>query len=188
MTKSGKRVKSKSNSVNSAFSPFLIAVLPTDLTVSAVVEKDGRFLIIEERSSGRMVITQPGGHIEAGESPEQAAERETLEESGFVVSVTGLLGVYLWIHPQTRQQLLRIVYTADLVYQDAAQNLDDGIHAVHWYSIKDLKRRARNFRTPIVLRCLEDLIAGRRQPDAVLSGMMPIQQNVDAVMANAYLV
>ena len=93
-------------------------MLPTDLTVSAIVEKDGQFLIVEERASGSIVLNQPGGHIEAGESPEQATERETLEESGCIVTVTSLLGVYLWIHPQTRQNFLRIAYVADLMSQD----------------------------------------------------------------------
>lgn len=163
-------------------------MLPTDLTVSAVVEQDGRFLIIEELASGRLVITQPGGHIESGESPEQAAERETLEESGCVVSTTALIGVYLWIHPQTRQQFLRIVYAADLVYRDESQALDDGIHDVHWYSLDELHRRPGDLRTPVVTRCIEDYLAGRRQPDTMLTGMMPIQQNVAAVIANADLV
>ncbi len=163
-------------------------MLPTDLTVSTVVEHDGRYLIVEERSSGRIVVTQPGGHIEANESPEQAAERETLEETGCQIRVTGLLGVYLWIQPQTRQNFLRIVYLADLLTENTSRSLDDGIYAVHWYSIADLKRRAREFRSPVVLRCVEDYIEGRRQPDALLAGMMPIQQNVDQVLANAYLV
>jgi len=93
-------------------------VLPTDLTVSAVVENDGKFLIIEERSSGVVVVNQPGGHLESGESPKEAATREALEEAGCAIKVTGLLGVYLWIHPQTRQNHLRIVYVADLISQE----------------------------------------------------------------------
>ena len=163
-------------------------MLPTDLTVATVVEKDRRYLIVEERAFGRIVITQPGGHLETGESPERAAERETLEETGYVVSATGLLGVYLWIHPQTRQQFLRIMFTADLVYHDSSQDLDDGIRAVHWYSLNELKERVMELRTPIVLRCVEDHIAGRRQPDTMLSNMMPIQKNVAAVIASADLV
>jgi hypothetical protein len=79
-------------------------VLPTDLTVSAVVERHERFLTIEKRVSGVVVVTQPGAHIETDESPEQATIRGGLQESGCQFTVTGLLGVYLWIHPQTRQQ------------------------------------------------------------------------------------
>ena len=163
-------------------------MLPTDLTVSTIVERDDHFLMIEERSSGLLVVNQPGGHINAGESPEQAAEREALEESGCIVSVTGLLGVYLWIHPQTRQNFLRIVYIAELVSQNLKRRLDNGIQAVHWYKLSDVRQRKRELRSPIVLRSIEDYIAGNRQSVSLLADMMPIQQNVDQVLANAALV
>lgn len=163
-------------------------MLPTDLTVSAVVENDGKFLTIEERSSGVVVVNQPGGHIEGGETPEQAAERETLEEAGCEICVTGLLGVYLWIHPQTRQNHLRIVYLADLIAQDSNRELDEGVCAVHWLTASDLRRRSRNLRYPTVLRSVEDYLAGKRQPSSLLSDMMPIQRNVDRILANASLV
>lgn len=163
-------------------------MLPTDLTVSAVVERDGHFLIIEERASGVVVVNLPGGHIEAGESPEKAAERETLEEAGCVIKVTDLLGVYLWIHPQTRQNFLRIVYVADFIAQDRKRVLDDGVYAVHWYGVSDLAHRKRDLRSPMVLRSIEDYLKGTRQPNALLANMMPIQHNVDQVLANARLV
>lgn len=163
-------------------------MLPTDLTVSAVVEQDGRYLIVEERASGVVVLTQPGGHIESDESPEQAVVRETLEETRYVIEVDSLLGVYLWIHPQTRQQFLRIVYVADLVREDRKASLDEAIHAVHWYTLKDLERRRRMLRTPVVTRCIADYLSGRRQPDTLLAELGPIRKNVDAVLANACLV
>ena len=163
-------------------------MLPTDLTVSVIVEDDGRFLMIEERSSGRTVINTPGGHIEADESPEDAAVRETLEEAGCTVMVTGLLGVYLWIHPQTRQNFLRIYYTADLHDQDIRRQLDDGVYAVHWYTRSDVISRQRDLRTPSVLRAIDDFLADQRQPSALLEGLMPIQHNVHEVLANARLV
>ena len=163
-------------------------MLPTDLTISAVVEQDGKFLIVEERSSGIVVVNQPGGHIESGESPEQAVVREAVEEAGCRIKVSELLGVYLWIHPQSRQQFLRIVYTADLLGQDTARKLDDGVYAVHWYSIADLRQRQKNLRTPVVLRCIEDYLQGTRQPDSFLADMIPIQQNVGRVLANARLI
>lgn len=144
--------------------------------------------MVEERSSGVIVLNQPGGHIEAGESPEQAAEREALEESGCTISVSDLLGVYLWIHPQSRQNFLRIVYLADLVLQDEKRRLDDGICAVHWYTLSDIKYRTRILRSPMVLRCIEDYLAGKRQPATLLADMMPVQKNVDQVLANAALV
>ena len=92
-------------------------MLSTDLTVGTLVEQDNRFLTIEERVSGAMVVTQPGGHIEAGETPEVAAARETLEESGCRVVVQELVGVYLWVHPDNYRQHLRIVFFAKLLEQ-----------------------------------------------------------------------
>ncbi len=163
-------------------------MLPTDLTVSAVVELDGRYLVVEELASGVMVLTQPGGHIETDESPEQAVIREVLEATRHIVDVDSLLGVYLWIHPQTRQQFLRIVYIAKPVSEDRSSPLDDGIHAVHWFTLQDLQRRRRDLRSPVVLRCIEDYRAGRRRPDSLLAAMRPLQKNVDAVLANAWLV
>lgn len=163
-------------------------MLPTDLTVSAVVEQDGKFLIVEERSSGLVVVNQPGGHIEAGEAPEQAVVREALEEAGCQIEVSELLGVYLWIQPQSRQQFLRIVYTATFLSQDTTRQLDDGIYAVHWYSVADLRHRQKDLRTPVVLRCVEDYLAGTRQADTFLTDVMPIQQNVGKVLANARLI
>lgn len=163
-------------------------MLPTDLTVAAVVPRAGRYLIVEERVGGALVITQPGGHIEANESPEDAVVRETLEESGCVVTVDSLLGVYLWIHPQTRQQFLRIVYVANLVSEDRSRPLEDGVHAVHWYSVDDLRRRRQSLRSPVVIRCVDDHVAGVRKPQSLLAPLLPIQQHVDAVIASACLV
>ncbi len=160
----------------------------TDLTVSAVVERDGRFLIVEERSSGVVVINHLGGHIEAGESPQQAVVREALEETGCRITVDGLLGVYLWIHPQTRQQYLRIAYVGNYLSHDESRALDDGVYAVNWLTPADLERRMQTLRSPIVMRCVEDYLAGQRQPDSFLASLMPVQQNVAAVMANAALV
>lgn len=163
-------------------------MLPTDLTVSAVVERENRFLVIEERASGVVVVNQPGGHIETGESPEEAIIREAFEETGCHIEPSGLLGVYLWIHPQSRQQFLRIVYTGKFVAEEVDCQLDDGIYAVHWYSLADLERRKGDLRSPVVLRCVEDYLAGRRQSDSILAELKPVQHNVAAVMAAAALV
>lgn len=163
-------------------------MLTTDLTVAAVVENDGRYLIVEERSSGVVVFTQPGGHIETGESPEDACIREVMEETGAEVTIESLLGVYLWIHPQTRQQFLRIVYVAHLLRENVSEQLDDGIHAVHWMDMDDILHRRRDLRTPTVTRCIEDYLAGKRLSSAILAGSMPITQRVADVLANAALV
>lgn len=164
------------------------SMFPTDLTVSAVVENDGQYLVVEEHAMGQVVLNQPGGHIEAGESPEAAVIREVLEETGCDVACGELVGMYLWIHPQTRQQFLRLVFVAEYLGCDEGRKLDDVIVARRWMTRADLEGSRNRLRSPVVLRCVHDYEAGRRQSDGLLSGMLPLQQNVDAVLANADLV
>ena len=163
-------------------------MLATDLTVGALVERDGDFLIVEERVGGELVLTQPGGHLEAAESPEAAAAREALEETGCEITATELLGVYLWIHPQTRQQFLRLMYVCDLVFEHREPRLDDGVIAVHWMSADALRRQALRHRTPIVERAVRDYLDGTRAGRDMLHGMQPVQRNVPAMLASASLV
>ncbi|MDH5321856.1 MAG: NUDIX domain-containing protein [Gammaproteobacteria bacterium] len=158
------------------------------MTVAAVVAKDGRYLIVEERAMGSVVLNQPGGHIESGETPEQAVVREVLEETGCTVVCGDLIGVYLWIQPQTRQQFLRIIYSAEYVSRDESLSLDKSTVAVRWISATDLEHRRRAARTPVVLRAVRDYEAGQRKSHELLSGMLPLQHNVLAVMASADLV
>lgn len=161
---------------------------PTDLTVAAIVMRDGKYLVVEETAGGRIVLTQPGGHIESGESPEAAVVREVREETACVVDCRELIGVYLWIHPQTRQQFLRLVYAAEFEYCDENQPLDTGIIARHWMSYDEIAAERSRLRSPVVRRCLEDHAAGRRESDTLISGMLPLQHNVERVLARAALV
>ena len=163
-------------------------MFPTDLTVSAVVFNDGRYLLVEEHAMGRVVLNQPGGHIEAGESPEAAVIREVFEETGCQIACGELIGTYLWIHPQTRQQFLRLVFVADFLDCDESRKLDDSIVARRWLTKTEIENRRNVLRTPVVLRCVHDFESGRRQSDGLITGMLPLQNNVDAMLANADLV
>ena len=161
---------------------------PTDLTVSAVIEDNGRYLLVEEYSMGDVLLNQPGGHIEAGESPEEAIIREVREETGCDVSCGELIGVYLWIHPQTRQQFLRLVFVAEYLGCDESRALYNNVVRKRWMAREDIEHRRSGLRSPVVLRCVRDFEAGKRQSDSLLTGMLPLQNNVDAVLANADLV
>ncbi len=160
----------------------------TDLTVAAVVCHEGRYLMVEEEAMGRIVFSQPGGHLESGESPEQALVREVREETACDVHCTELIGVYLWIHPQSRQQFLRLVYAAGLLGCDDSRPLDAAIVARHWLTLAEIERRRKVLRTPAVLRSIQDYESGRRESDALLTGMLPLSQHVDRVLARADLV
>ncbi len=161
---------------------------PTDLTVAAVVQHDSRFLLVEEHAMGLVVLNQPGGHIEADETPEKAVVREVLAETGCIVLCDDMIGVYLWIHTQTRQQFLRIVYAANFVGCDESLPLDHSILSRQWLTRAELEVRRRNLRSPAVLRCIQDYENGRRESDKLIAGMLPLRNNVHRVLARADLV
>jgi 8-oxo-dGTP pyrophosphatase MutT (NUDIX family) len=160
----------------------------TDLAVSAIVEHEGRFLIVEEYASGRRVFSQPGGHIESGESPEAAVVRETLEETGCHVDCGDLVGVYLWVDPRSHRQYVRIIFVASYLSCDDTLAFDDGVIARHWMTLAELESKRFVLRSPAVLRCMRDYVTGKRQPGTLLAEMMPLQSHVDRVLANARVV
>lgn len=160
----------------------------TDLAVSAIIEYQGRFLMVEEMASGRRVFSQPGGHIESDESPEAAVVRETLEETGCHVTCEELVGMYLWVDPTSRRQYLRIIFVANFLSCDGTLALDDGILARHWMTLKEIEDKRFLLRSPAVLRCLRDYVSGTRQPDSMLSDMQPLQRHVDRALASAHVV
>lgn len=160
----------------------------TDLTVSALVESDGRFLIVEESVGGQRVLNQPGGHIEPGETPEQAARREVLEESGCEVEIRDLIGAYMWHDEDSDREYLRIVFVADLVRENAGGKLDDGIHAVHWCSYTELATHRDVLRSRSVMRCVDDYLAGARQPRRLFSNAVVPEEQLDMALASAELI
>ena len=114
--------------------------------------------------------------------------RQVMEETGVTVECRDMVGVYLWIHPQTRQQFLRIVYAAEYLGQDESAQLDDAILGYRWMSYDDIQASRPILRTPAVLRCVDDYRLGRRASDALLTGMVPLQKNVHRILATADLV
>jgi ADP-ribose pyrophosphatase YjhB (NUDIX family) len=160
----------------------------TDLAVSAIVEHDGRFLIVEEYASGRRVFSQPGGHIESGESPEAAVVRETLEETRCHVACGELVGIYLWVDPTSGRQYVRIVFIAEYLGCDDTLEFDDGIIARHWMTLAELESRRFTLRSPAVLQCMRDYVSGTRQTGTALAEMMPLQRHVERVLATARVV
>ena len=99
-----------------------------------------------------------------------------------------MIGVYLWIHPQTRQQFLRIAYSADFYDYEQDRELDEVIVARHWLTRGDIEAYRPRLRSPAVLRCIQDFEAGRCESDALISGMGSLQNNVERVLARADLI
>ena len=138
------------------------------VTVAAVAEQQGRFLLVEEHIGGRLLLNQPAGHLEEGESPESAVAREALEESGWHFEPTALVGIYLWRHAPTRVTYLRLAFAGELRAHDPARPLDDGVVRTVWLDRNGLAEAGVRLRSPLVLRCVDDWLAGRRYPLALL--------------------
>lgn len=150
-----------------------------DVTVAAVIERDGRFLVVEERAARRIVINQPAGHLERGESLAEAVVRETLEETGYSLAPTAVTGIYLWRHPVIDRTYLRVAFTGSVDGPDPEQRLDRCIIRAAWMSREQLAARPAVLRSPMVLQCIDDYLAGIRHPLSLLSAVAPGGAAVD---------
>jgi 8-oxo-dGTP pyrophosphatase MutT (NUDIX family) len=135
-----------------------------DVTVAAVAETAGRFLVVEERINHRLLFNQPAGHVERGETLLAAVVRETREETAWRFAPQALLGAYLWRNPTSGRSVLRFAFVGTVSHHDAGQRLDRGIIRTHWLTRPELEQRQSRLRSPLVLRCVEDYLAGQRHP------------------------
>ena len=142
-----------------------------EITVAAVTETDGRFLVVEERIDRRLVINQPAGHVEPGETLLEAIVREVREETAWGFRAMDFVGVYIWRRPDTGRMTKRFTFSGAVSDHRPEQPLDDGIIATHWLTRAELKGREPQLRSPLVLRCIEDYLAGRRQPLAAAAAL-----------------
>ena len=136
------------------------------VTVATVVEKDGRFLFVEEHSEGvtHTVFNQPAGHVESGETLIQAAIRETLEETGRTVEIDALLGIYTYTPPMFPDRTYyRFCFLAQSVNVDLNATLDTGIVRAVWMNLDELQETARA-RSPLVTKAIQDALSGQRFP------------------------
>jgi len=140
-----------------------------DITVAALVLHEGRFLMVEEQVRGACVLNQPAGHVEPGESLLEAVVRETLEETGWKVLPTGVVGVYQWSDPDDgNRAYLRFVLAAEALGHDADRVLDAGIVRALWLSPGEMRDSASPPRSPLVLAAVADFLSGQRLPLSVL--------------------
>jgi 8-oxo-dGTP pyrophosphatase MutT (NUDIX family) len=134
------------------------------ITVACVVEQDGRFLLVEEQAGGGLVLNQPAGHWEEGETLFEAAVRETLEETAWEVELTALLGIYAYKPDHLDHGFLRLAFAARPLRHDPRRALDEGIERAVWLSRGELVAEAGRHRSPMVLQGIDDYLAGRRHP------------------------
>jgi 8-oxo-dGTP pyrophosphatase MutT (NUDIX family) len=143
-----------------------------DVTVAAVVERDGSFLFVEERASGRVVLNQPAGHLENGETLVEAVARETLEETGWTFVPECVVGLYVWQPEHLSRTFLRVAFAGRLDGHDPSRPLDHGILRTRWLDREQLLAAQPKHRSPLVLRCVDDYLAGVRYPLDVLTHLM----------------
>ncbi len=134
------------------------------VVVAAIVERDGKFLLVEEHTSEGLRLNQPAGHWEPGETLLDAVRRETLEETAHHVEPTALLGCYSTYYPKRDITYLRFAYICQETGLDDARILDDGIVRAVWLSPEELAASAIPHRSQLVMRCVQDYLAGRRFP------------------------
>jgi 8-oxo-dGTP pyrophosphatase MutT (NUDIX family) len=139
-----------------------------NVTVAAIIERDGRFLLVEEESADGLKLNNPAGHIEQGESPVQGCAREALEETGRMFEATALVGVYL---VRARRDstgddvtYLRFAFCGNCGEPDPSRALDTGIVRTLWMTADEIRASAARHRSPLLLRCIEDYLAGQRHP------------------------
>ena len=143
------------------------------VTVAAIVQRDGRFLFVEERDNqGRLVINQPAGHLEVGETLIDAVIREAAEETAWRVEPTALVGVYVWGKPDQSVTYLRVALAAQPIHEVQGQSLDEGIERVLWLNREELMARESQHRSPLVLRCVDDYLEGAHHSLDVLKAVL----------------
>ncbi len=138
------------------------------VTVAAIIEREGRYLLVEEETPEGLRLNNPAGHLDPGESPDQGVAREALEETAFPFQPTALVGVYLsrFQRESTGEDItyLRFAYCGELGEFDARRSLDTGIVRTLWMTPDEVRASVPRHRSPLVLRCIEDHLSGQRYP------------------------
>ena len=134
------------------------------VTVAAVVELEGRFLLVEEDADGERVFNQPAGHWDPGETLVEACSRETLEESACRFEPRALVGIYRWHSAMNGITYLRFAFCGEILGFEEDRTLDCGIIRTVWLTPEEIRADQSNHRSPLVLHCIEDYLEGRRYP------------------------
>ena len=135
-----------------------------NVTVAAIVEREGRFLLVEEETDAGLKLNQPAGHLETNESLVEGAARETLEETAYEFTPEYLVGVYRWRHPNTNVTYLRFAFAGRLGTHHRARALDTGIVRALWLTAAEVRASRHRHRSPLVVRCMDDYQRGSRAP------------------------
>jgi len=140
-----------------------------NVTVAAIAEREGRFLVVEENSNGRIVINQPAGHLEKNETLIEAVRREVLEETAWQFNPESIVGLYM--HTNLREDItyLRVCFSGTCERHFPENPLDDGIVRALWMTREELEASQERMRSKMVLRCIHDYQSGKRFPLDILN-------------------
>jgi 8-oxo-dGTP pyrophosphatase MutT (NUDIX family) len=143
------------------------------VTVAAIIEQDGRFLLVEEETRDGIKLNNPAGHLDPGESPAEGCAREALEETAHRFEPTALVGIYLSRsrRPDTGEDFtyLRFAFCGRLGAHEPGRALDAGILRTLWMTPEEIRASSARHRSPLLLRCMEDYLAGARLPLAAIT-------------------
>lgn len=138
-----------------------------NVTVAAVIEQDGRFLVVEEETSDGLRLNTPAGHLDPGESPAAGCARETLEETAHHFTPTALVGIYMARQRSAKGEdttYMRFAFTGTLGAREPGRTLDHGIVRTLWMTADELHTQRQRHRSPLLMQCVNDYLAGRRHP------------------------
>ncbi|SFS14803.1 ADP-ribose pyrophosphatase YjhB, NUDIX family [Dyella sp. OK004] len=143
------------------------------VTVACVVADGDRYLMVEEEIAGRLAYNQPAGHLDDGESLASAAVRETLEETGWSVTLEHLIGVHQWRSTEHGDSVVRFSFAARALSHDPQRPLDKGIRRALWLTRAEIAAMGDQLRSPLVLQSIDAWLAGQRVPLTVLGSLLP---------------
>jgi len=138
-------------------------------TVAAIVEDNGKFLLVEEITERGNRFNQPAGHLEDNETLIEAVVRETLEETAYLFKPESLLGIYHWKHEHNDTTYLRFAYIGSVSNHQPDMALDEGIIRAVWMTAEEMRSNAMLMRSPQVLSCVEDYLSGHKFPLSVVT-------------------
>jgi 8-oxo-dGTP pyrophosphatase MutT (NUDIX family) len=141
------------------------------LTVAALIENDGRFLMVQEYIAGKSVYNQPAGHLEDNETLTDAVIRETLEETAWHFEPQSLTGIYHWRHPENHETFIRVCFAGKGLFHDPTYKLDSCIERTLWLSAEAVRRQPDKLRSPMVRLSIDDYLAGSAYPLSLLKSL-----------------